>query len=105
MGKAPARAVDSAAGNLRSIPAVERILSSDAFSALVSAFGRDNVKRQLTAYLQSLRALRRPYVAAESVEKVAAALRTATETTLRRVINGSGVIIHTNLGRSPVDEA
>ncbi|MGZ4778577.1 MAG: L-seryl-tRNA(Sec) selenium transferase [Thermoanaerobaculia bacterium] len=105
MGKAPARAVDSAAGNLRSIPAVERILSSDAFSALVSAFGRDNVKRQLTAYLQSLRALRRPYVAAESVEKVAAALQSATQTTLRRVINGSGVIIHTNLGRSPVDEA
>src|SRR4029079_8742830 len=82
-----------------------RILSSAPFSPLVAGFGRDNVKRHLADYLQTLRDKRRPYVADQSVERVAAAWQNATETTLRRVINGSGIIIHTNLGRSPVDEA
>jgi len=34
---------------------------------------------------------------------VRAILRTAIGSSLRRVINGSGVIIHTNLGRCPID--
>src|SRR5512132_3191297 len=53
MGKAPARAVDSAAGHLRSIPSVERILSSAALAGLVDGFGRDNVKHQVNAHLHT----------------------------------------------------
>ena len=105
MGKAPARAVDSAAGTLRSIPAVERILSSAAFASLVSTFGRDNVKQHLSAYLHTLRRERRPYDESQSAAVVAAALKASTESTLRPVINATGIIIHTNLGRSPVDPA
>src|SRR6266851_4800112 len=103
MRKAPARAGDSAAGNLRSIPAVERILSSAAFSSLVASFGRDNVKRHLADFLHALRSERRPYDESQAAKGVSAALHSATDTTLRPVINGSGIIIHTNLGRSPVD--
>src|SRR6266852_2162314 len=105
MRKAPARAGDSAAGNLRSIPAVERILSSAAFSSLVASFGRDNVKRHLADFLHTLRSERRPYDESQAAKGVSAALHSATDTTLRPVINGSGIIIHTNLGRSPVDPA
>src|ERR1700737_3643668 len=103
MRKAPARSVDSAAGNPRSIPAVERILSTAAFSTLAAGFGRDNVKRHLTDHLHVLRSERRPYDESHAAEAVSAALYRAVETTLRPVINGSGIIIHTNLGRSPVD--
>jgi len=104
MRKASARAVDSAAGHLRSIPAVERILSSPAFSSLASRFGRENVKQQLTAHLHTLRSRRRQYDESQAAAAVGEGLRSATESTLRPVINGTGVIIHTNLGRSPVDQ-
>ena len=43
------------------------------------------------------------YDEATAVDAVRATLRTATASSLRRVINGSGVIIHTNLGRCPID--
>ena len=38
-----------------------------------------------------------------AAEVVRASLMTSTASTLRRVINASGIIIHTNLGRSPID--
>src|SRR4051812_28008462 len=97
MGKAPARAVDSAAGSLRSIPAVERILSSSAFEPLVTAFGRDNVKHHLGSYLSTLRKARNPYDESHAAAAVGGSLRTSTESTLRPLINATGIIIHTNL--------
>ena len=43
------------------------------------------------------------YDEATAIDAVGATLRTATASSLRRVINGSGVLIHTNLGRCPID--
>jgi L-seryl-tRNA(Ser) seleniumtransferase len=103
MGKAPARTVDSAAGSLRSIPSVERILSSNAFSALVAAYGRDNVKRHVSDYLHTLRREGRPYDQSHAAAAVDERVQASTASTLRPVINATGILIHTNLGRSPVD--
>jgi len=81
---------------------VERILSAPAFATLVRDFGRERVKDAVAEHLTTLRATRGEYDEAEAATAVGEAIVTATRSTLRRVINGTGVIIHTNLGRSPL---
>ena len=99
MAKAPVPAVHSA---LRAIPSVERILSATAFAPVIDEFGRERVKEAVVEHLTTLRATRDAYEETEAVHSVREAIAAAPRTTLRRVINGSGVIIHTNLGRSPI---
>jgi len=99
MAKTPAPVVHS---SLRAIPSVERILSADAFEPLIRDFGRERVKESLIDHLTTVRATRAEYDEAEAATTVGASIVAATRSTLRRVINGSGVIIHTNLGRSPI---
>ncbi|HEX7705586.1 MAG TPA: L-seryl-tRNA(Sec) selenium transferase [Thermoanaerobaculia bacterium] len=102
MAKSPARAVDSMTA-LRAIPSVERILSGDALAALTAEYGRHAVKDAVVGHLATLRASRSGYVEQEAVDAVAHLLAASTHPTLLRVINTSGVIIHTNLGRAPLD--
>ena len=102
MVKTGSQAVNSV---LRAIPSVERILSAQAFAPLIDAFGREPVKQGLADHLSTLRASRAAFDEAEAVASIREALQTTTSSTLRRVINGSGVIIHTNLGRAPIDPA
>ncbi|HVS32928.1 MAG TPA: L-seryl-tRNA(Sec) selenium transferase [Thermoanaerobaculia bacterium] len=103
MGKAPATAADSEAGGLRSIPSVEKILSSPAFAALVAAFGREAAKVAVNGHLADLRAARGGYEEGAALDSVHHRLSSSTSSTLRRVINATGIIIHTNLGRAPID--
>ena len=90
---------------LRSIPSVERILSSDGLSAVIADFGRERVKDALAVHLEALRRDRNAFDERAAIDDIRGQLTSATASTLRRVINGSGVIIHTNLGRSPIDAA
>ena len=105
MGKTPAVSVDSAVPDLRRIPSVERILSSAAFAPLAAEFGRDRLKDAVVAHLAAIRRDRVAYSEPALLDAARGALAVSTGTTLRRVINASGVIIHTNLGRSPIDAA
>jgi len=90
---------------LRRIPSVERILSSAAFAPLVDELGRERVKDAVVVHLDRLRGARAEYDEGAAVAAVRAASAASTSSTLQRVINGTGVIIHTNLGRSPIDAA
>src|SRR5689334_5091373 len=96
-----------AAGNsvLRSLPSVERILSSDAMAPLVAEFGRARLKGAVASHLETLRRERAPWNERDAPSAIRALAAQATSSTLRRVINGSGVIIHTNLGRAPIAPA
>jgi L-seryl-tRNA(Ser) seleniumtransferase len=96
MGKTEGTAADSGA---RGIPSMERLLSADAFALLIAEYSRDAVKLALRRHLAERRAYNEP----DALRDVTESLRVSTSTSLRRVINGSGVIIHTNLGRSPID--
>jgi L-seryl-tRNA(Ser) seleniumtransferase len=101
-GNEPAAAGDSA---LRAIPSVERILSAAALGPLIEELGRERVKEAVVLHLQRLRSARQAYDERDALEAVAATLASSTASSLRRVINATGVIIHTNLGRSPIDPA
>lgn len=103
MRKAAAAARDSAASQFRSIPSVERLLSSESFASLVGEFGRDRVKDSLVTHLTELRREGGAFDEQKALQSVAEGVAASTSSTLRRVINATGVIIHTNLGRSPVD--
>ena len=82
---------------------MERILTSGAFAGLIGEFGRDRVRDAANAHLAILRQSAAAYDEGAAVAAVQEALSRDIASTLRRVINGSGVIIHTNLGRSPID--
>jgi L-seryl-tRNA(Ser) seleniumtransferase len=82
---------------------VERILSAAAFSGLIESFSRARVKEAVVAHLERLRLARGTFDESAAVDAVRLALESGTASTLRRVINASGIIIHTNLGRSPID--
>jgi L-seryl-tRNA(Ser) seleniumtransferase len=84
---------------------MERILTSAAFAPLIEEFGRDRVRAAAAAHLGILRQSQSAFDEADAVAAVHESLSRDVSSTLRRVINGSGVIIHTNLGRSPIDDA
>ncbi|MGH9456240.1 MAG: L-seryl-tRNA(Sec) selenium transferase [Thermoanaerobaculia bacterium] len=92
---------------LRSIPSVEKLLSSSAFGPLLERWGRGEVKRELQAQLDAFR--RDPdAITSDSMAiagLVSGRLERALAPSLRPVINATGVLIHTNLGRSPIGEA
>jgi L-seryl-tRNA(Ser) seleniumtransferase len=102
MPKSRGGAGDSA---LRALPAVERVLTSPAFAPLIDDFGRNRVKDGVVSHLARLRGSHGAFDENEAAAAVRADLARSTSASLRRVINGSGVIIHTNLGRSPIDDA
>jgi L-seryl-tRNA(Ser) seleniumtransferase len=99
MRKATRAAPDSP---LRGIPSVERILSSPSLAPIIETYGRPRVKDAVVAHLDDLRVRGVGWDEETAVAAVREAAARATASTLRRVINASGVIIHTNLGRSPV---
>jgi L-seryl-tRNA(Ser) seleniumtransferase len=101
----PKGAPDIANSVLRSLPSVERILSSSAMGPLVAEFGRARLKTAVAAHLESLRRERVPWNERDAAAAIRALAAQSTSSTLRRVINGSGVIIHTNLGRAPIAPA
>lgn len=102
MAKASASSGNSA---LRGLPSIEKILSSDAFAPLVEEHGRARVKASVAAYLQTLRRDRARWEERDALDAIRKLARESTASSLRTVVNGSGVIIHTNLGRSPVSPA
>lgn len=95
---------------LRHLPSVDRLLGNARLPALIAAYGRERTVDALRAALDDFRAaIRRGEDAPEGdgpiIARAEAHLRARFAPTLRPVINGTGVIIHTNLGRSPLSEA
>jgi L-seryl-tRNA(Ser) seleniumtransferase len=88
----------------QSLPAVGRLVNQPEYAALVEEFGRVRV---VEAIREQVAAEREDEVLddSERSRRVTARLRTAAAPRLRRVINASGVILHTNLGRAPLSRS
>lgn len=91
------------------IPKVDRILEWDGIKALLGLHPRPTVVSAVRAVLDALRAAARSgLLREEELDERAVTCRVerevarATAFSLRRVVNGTGVVIHTNLGRSPL---
>ena len=96
--------------SLRQLPSVDELLRDFAADSLVAEYSRDRV---VEAVREAVAATREEIVAgaggrpeAEAVlARAAALLRAWAAPHLRRVLNASGVVVHTNLGRSRLAEA
>jgi len=95
----------------RLLPSVDELMRSPAVAALVERDGRASVTDASRAALDGLRAaIHRDKLDAAAVEKsvsdlaqsVASELSRQLGLSLRPVINATGVILHTNLGRAPL---
>ena len=94
----------------RRIPSVDQLLADPSLVELTNAWGRPRVTAALRAVLAALRdslegggeapaGMAEPrWYAAEA----SARLRAESRPSLRRVINATGVVLHTNLGRAPL---
>ncbi|HEV8238907.1 MAG TPA: L-seryl-tRNA(Sec) selenium transferase [Thermoanaerobaculia bacterium] len=97
-----------AADPRRRLPSVDRLLASPEVQRLVGLYGRAVVTVQARAALQALRdeTAADGGVDAAAVEALPARVRELVEAALgpplRRVLNATGVLLHTNLGRAPM---
>jgi L-seryl-tRNA(Ser) seleniumtransferase len=95
--------------SLRDLPSVEKLLQSA--EPLVSEYGRPLTLDALRQTLDEARARfnTRPETGLPSIDMIVAQagsrLAQQTTPTLLPVINATGVILHTNLGRAPLSEA
>ncbi len=96
--------------NFRIIPAIEAMRQRDGVRALEGAFGAEATVQALRATASRLRqtiaAGHGPTDTAEAAEALEngaqATLASGARGSLRPVINATGVIVHTNLGRAPI---
>jgi L-seryl-tRNA(Ser) seleniumtransferase len=90
--------------SLRDLPSVDKLLTQA--GDLIAAYGRPLTTEMFREVLDAARAEIRDHRAAPSATEVLAHTRARlaalTSPTLRPVINASGVILHTNLGRAPL---
>ncbi|WKZ34217.1 MAG: L-seryl-tRNA(Sec) selenium transferase [Anaerolineales bacterium] len=96
---------------LRNIPSVERILQTEAAVHLIARFGRPLMLDAIRTTLEEVRERfnHDPKPALPSLDliitRAESILTTWTASTLIPVVNATGVILHTNLGRAPLSTA
>ncbi|MFL7795255.1 MAG: L-seryl-tRNA(Sec) selenium transferase [Anaerolineae bacterium] len=94
---------------LRQLPSVDKLLGKGDVQALVAAYGHAQVVNALRATLDAVREKVQAGAevpdAATLIARAGGFLQSRLAPTLHRVINATGVIIHTNLGRAPLSDA
>jgi L-seryl-tRNA(Ser) seleniumtransferase len=93
---------------LRSLPQVQRLLEMPAATSLCSAYGRAAVTQSLRDALQEVReqivagSLGAAPDAEALIARCVPSLAARRRRGLRRTINATGIVLHTNLGRAPL---
>ena len=102
----------------RGLPSLDLLLSHPAVTSLISLYGREHVTIQARRVVDELRErlAAEPPLTAEAADAadtalaalpaaIAAAVEAALGGPLRRVLNATGIYLHTNLGRAPLPPA
>jgi L-seryl-tRNA(Ser) seleniumtransferase len=93
---------------LKEIPKVDRILDWPEIAALRAEYDRPEVLSAVRKVLESIREDVKngggvaAYAAGRIIAKITAELVNRSANSLRGLVNGTGVVVHTNLGRSPL---
>lgn len=90
---------------MRSLPSVEKLLKAMApeeHEPVPRPVVADLVRDEVAALREELQASATPLAEGEALARCKAAVSRFRSSRLQPVINGTGVIIHTNLGRSPL---
>ena len=86
----------------RLVPRTDAVLADPRLTAAIEQFGRARVKHAVASGLQLVRDGR---LAPDDVADQVVASLGDPATSLRRVINATGVVLHTNLGRAALSDA
>src|SRR3984957_3568664 len=87
---------------LRQIPRTDQLLNDPRMRAAERRVGRDLVKAAIT---RAQERARNAEITPGQVADAAAAELPATAASLTPVINATGILVHTNLGRAPLSQA
>jgi L-seryl-tRNA(Ser) seleniumtransferase len=95
---------------LRTLPKVDRLLEREDIAALATVHPRPLLMDALRDAIEETRdGIRHGYVDSVSeddvVMRATALLARSSKRSLHRVINATGIVVHTNLGRSPLAES
>ena len=95
--------------SLRDLPSVDRLISTKDAERLVATYGRSLTLQAMREMLEAARKSIREGGEAPEPSSLLADTQTTLKTwltpSLQPVINATGVIIHTNLGRAPLSQA
>lgn len=96
----PSRDADK--GRTPRLPQVDKVLRHPALEGSLAEFKRDIVVRVLRETIEQLRAASRGAEIEEVAGMVSKKLLELSRPTLRKILNGTGVVLNTNLGRAPI---
>ena len=93
---------------LRQLPSVDRLLAEEKLKELESSFPHDLIvslaRESLACYRTSISQGKDPPSIAEIVDNIYCQGQALSSVSLRHLINATGVVLHTNLGRAPLSE-
>lgn len=99
-------------GSLRNLPPVDEILLDERVNHLLGIYNREFVTGKIRQAIEQIRneiknrdqELSRVELSSIIHDRLELLINHAGTGTLRKVINGTGVVLHTNLGRSPLSK-
>jgi L-seryl-tRNA(Ser) seleniumtransferase len=90
---------------LRDLPSVDQLLGDERLSALSERHGRELALQAVRGALERAREdMQAGFEAGDLVERAEAEAASLLAPKLRRVLNATGVVVHTNLGRAPLSQ-
>src|ERR1044072_4521805 len=103
---------ESKRASLRDVPSVDSLLRTDSARELRNLIGLrrlTGIARSVTAEIRDLvrtdEEISQDALLAEAVKRMAANARGEGQSCIKAVINATGVVLHTNLGRAPLSQA